>query len=304
MSWILFGKILRDIRWPFLGICVLLTAFEMLWAKITQRVTGELLPAFEKLGISADQIIEKVMDKEFGKFVQSLIGGENIRLYVPHDMLTIGYVHPVVQTIFAIWAVGRASGALAGEMERGTMELLLAQPIPRRTVVLTQLAIDAVTIPILCLCMILGSWIGIHVVGFSEKAYATIQLQDFWGGLVNSASLLFALSGLTMACSACGRSRWRVMAATIAIVLVSFILNVLGQLWSVLRPWRPLSLFYYYQPQPIILKNTWTVSFQTMSEPETIWLTVPMIPILVAIGFLGYGVALWVFCRRDLPAPL
>ena len=40
------------------------------------------------------------------------------------DMLSIGYVHPLVQTIFCVWAVGRASGALAGELDRGTMELL------------------------------------------------------------------------------------------------------------------------------------------------------------------------------------
>ena len=48
------------------------------------------------------------------------------------DMLSIGYVHPLVQIIFCIWAVGRASGAVAGELDRGTMELLLAQPLSRR----------------------------------------------------------------------------------------------------------------------------------------------------------------------------
>ena len=303
MLWILFRKILRDLRWPFLGIAVLLTAFEMLWAKITQRITQELLPAFANLGVSADLIIEKVMDKDFGKFVQSLIGGENIRLHVPNDMLTIGYVHPVVQTIFAIWTVGRASGALAGEMERGTMELLLAQPLRRRTVILAHLAVDLVTIPALCLCMILGTWLGVHVVGFSDEAFATLQLHQFWGGLVNSAALLFALSGITLALSALGRSRWRVMAVAIAVVLVSFIVNVLGQLWSVLRPWRPLSLFYYYQPQPIILKNVWTVNF--LSVNETVWIAgVPVIPVLLILGVVGYVTALGVFCRRDLPAPL
>lgn len=304
MSFILFRKILRDLRWPFLGIGVLLAAFEMLWAKITQRITEELLPEFAKLGVPAEVIIDKVMNKNFGKFVQALIGGENIRLYEPNDMLTVGYVHPVVQTIFAIWALGRASGALAGEMERGTMELLLAQPIPRRAVVLSHLAVDAVTIPILCLCMILGSWFGVHLVGFTDEAYAKIQLHHFWVGLVNSASLLFALSGMTMAFSAIGRSRWRVMASAIAVVLVLFILNVLSQLWSALGPWRPLSLFYYYQPQPLILKGIWTVDFPSF-DPLSPWLTgVPAVPVLLTVGALGYGLALRVFCRRDLPAPL
>jgi hypothetical protein len=32
------------------------------------------------------------------------------------DMLSIGYVHPVMQFVFCISAVGRAAGAIAGEI--------------------------------------------------------------------------------------------------------------------------------------------------------------------------------------------
>ena len=39
-----------------------------------------------------------------GKIVQTLIGGESIRLDRAMDMLSIGYVHPLMQTIFCIWA--------------------------------------------------------------------------------------------------------------------------------------------------------------------------------------------------------
>src|SRR5260221_3699560 len=51
----------------------------------------------------------------------------NVRINLDHamDMLSIGYVHPLMQTLFCIWAIGRASGAIAGELDRGTMELLL-----------------------------------------------------------------------------------------------------------------------------------------------------------------------------------
>jgi ABC-2 type transport system permease protein len=70
------------------------------------------------------------------------MGGESIQLDQVMDMLTIGYVHPLTQTILCIWAIGRASGAIAGEIDRGTMELLLAQPVPRSRVVLAHLAVD------------------------------------------------------------------------------------------------------------------------------------------------------------------
>ena len=75
-----------------------------------------------------------------GQIIRTLIGGERIDARTrAMDMLSIGYVHPLMQTIFCIWAIGRAAGAIAGEIDRGTMELLLAQPLRRRGVILAHL---------------------------------------------------------------------------------------------------------------------------------------------------------------------
>ena len=84
----------------------------------------------------APQEIEKVVFDGPGKIMRTLIGGEEITLDRAMDILSIGYVHPLMQTIFCIWAVGRAAGAIAGELDRGTMELLLAQPVRRSRVIL------------------------------------------------------------------------------------------------------------------------------------------------------------------------
>ncbi|HMO37630.1 MAG TPA: hypothetical protein PKA06_16440, partial [Gemmatales bacterium] len=45
MSISLFWKVLRDLRWPWLGAAFLLALFEGFWVKITDRVTNEVLPA-------------------------------------------------------------------------------------------------------------------------------------------------------------------------------------------------------------------------------------------------------------------
>src|ERR1051326_7045111 len=88
------------------------------------------------------------------------MGGESIQIERAMDILSIGYVHPAMLVLFSIWAVGRASGAIAGEIDRGTMELLLAQPMARYRVVLGHLAVDGITIPLLCLSMWAGTWAG------------------------------------------------------------------------------------------------------------------------------------------------
>src|SRR5437588_3121122 len=97
--------------------------------------------------------------------MRTIIGGEMVSLHRAMDMLSIGYVHPLMQTLFCIWAVGRASGAIAGEIDRGTMELLLAQPLARARVVLAHLCVDLLTIPVLCLSLWAGTCLGYLAVG-------------------------------------------------------------------------------------------------------------------------------------------
>jgi ABC-2 type transport system permease protein len=89
----------------------------------------------------------------------------------------------------------------------------------------------------------------------------------------------------------------------VVVTLVQFLINVIGQLWEASAFLRPLTVFYYYQPQRIILLDEWSINLSDawqLSGP----LAVNGIAVLVAVGLAGYGLALWTFCRRDLPAPL
>src|SRR5205807_8433180 len=61
--------------------------------------------------------------------------------------------------------VGRAAGAIAGELDRGTLALLLAQPVARYRVVLAHLCVDLLTIPLLCLSLWAGTWLGAWLIG-------------------------------------------------------------------------------------------------------------------------------------------
>ena len=92
--------------------------------------------------------------------IEKLIGGDRLTIGQGLDSLTIGYVHPLLLTILSVWAIGRASGAIAGEIDRGTMELLLAQPLARWRVLLAHLLVDLLTIPALCLALRAGNALG------------------------------------------------------------------------------------------------------------------------------------------------
>jgi ABC-2 type transport system permease protein len=332
MTFTLIRKLLRDARLGLLVTALILGAFQCLWAKITSRILGDLSPYFTQLASFGGRSISDIQSELFkgpGQIIKTIIGGDRVDLERAMDMLSIGYVHPLVQTILCVWAVGRASGALAGELDRGTMELLLAQPLSRSRLVLAHFCVDLATIPLLCLSLWGGTCLGTWLVGpihpetvpieapagmFSfklgpveykapvvyrpepesaeerDKRLGT-NLAAFGPSLWAVGGLLFAISGYTMWLSACGRSRWRVLGLAVFVTLVQFLINLVGQMWEPLEWLRPCTIFYYYQPQEIILGKSWLA-------------VLPALAVLYGVGAAGYALAWWTFTRRDLPAPL
>jgi beta-exotoxin I transport system permease protein len=320
MTIVLIRKLLRDVRWGLAVIALLLFGFQIFWVKATERVTTQVAPMFQVMARSQNKKIEDVEKQLFrgpGRVMQSVIGGDQLKFEKAQDVLSIGYVHPIIQILFCLWAIGRAAGAIAGEIDRGTMELLLAQPLPRSRVILAHLCVDALLIPALCLSLWGGLWAGIAFVGelkpdigaFKDfplaikevdPALLKMNADAFGPPLVNVAAFLFAVSGLTMWLSAAGRYRSRVIGIAIVLILVQFVMNIVGQIWDNVSFFRPLSLFYYYQPQQIVLHGSWSVPL----EPIGLTAQVPMLAVLAGVGLAGYAMAFRVFQRRDLPAPL
>lgn len=328
MTRALISKLLRDVRLQFCGVALLLAGFQTLWARVTQRITEEIVPALtQHLPLP---MFLNILFKGPGQLVQTLMGGSDIRFDNPLDVLSIGYVHPLMQTILCVWAVGRAAGAIAGEIDRGTMELLLAQPLARFRLILAHLCVDLLLIPVLCLSLWAGTWLGVWTFGqidlttlpaqkteeSSSHGFSLFQPKPppepekfranplaLFPALANVAALVFAVSGYTIALSAAGRFRGKVMGIAVFVTLLQFLVNVIGQMWDAFAYLRPFTVFFYYQPQQIVLQHVWSVDVGQAWQLESSIL-VPVLPVLLGVGILGYGWALWTFCRRDLPAPL
>ncbi|HJZ94066.1 MAG TPA: ABC transporter permease subunit [Gemmataceae bacterium] len=322
MTPVLYLKLLRDVRLPLVAVCLLLAGFGGLWVKVTERVTTQITPLLTtvaQMQHMPGSFFHDIFFRGPGKLIQTFLGGEDVKFVDPQDTLAVGPMHPMVVAILCIWAVGRAAGAIAGEIDRGTMELLLAQPAARKKVILAHLLVDATVIPILCFAFFAGIYVGTEVVGeFTVKPGVYHELKmtppdplpsykvNPWGllpGMWNMVALLFAVSGYTMWISSAGSSRNKVLGLAILITLVQFLVNVFGQLWEGIAFLRPFTVFYYYQPQTINSKGRWT------ADPGLAWtgeslISLPVIAVLVAVGVIGYAMALRTFVRRDIPAPL
>ncbi len=351
----LVRKVLRDVRVGLAVVAFLLGAFQLLWYKIVDRILGELSPFFNQLasaGGLSQQDVENVLFNGPGKIVRTIIGGEQLTMDRAMDLLSVGYVHPLVQTILCVWAVGRAAGAIAGEIDRGTMELLLSQPLARYRLVAAQFIVDLVTIPVLCLSLWAGNYLGVALVGPIKlrptpplprrsaepamkvdlgplvlglkvpgiaaagqatgtaqereeriRARLSVEPAEFGRALFAVGGLLFAISGLTMWLSAGGRFRWRVLGLAVFLTLLQFLVNVIGQLDETFAPLRPLTVFYYYRPQEMVLGKPWAVTLSEWNGGRPLAEVSPL-AVLYGAGAFGYLMALRVFTRRDIPAPL
>jgi ABC-2 type transport system permease protein len=341
MTLTLLRKTLRDLRWPLLVVALLLLLFQFLWAKITDRLCVQVLPVLRRRMDLKE--IEALAFRDTGKLMQIAMGGENIHMENATDMLSVGYVHPLVLTIFCLWAIGRSAGAIVGEVDRGTMELLLGQPVARYKVVLAHLVADVMVIPVLCLSLWVGSFWGTWAFGLLrpeggeapptegqpvevfemvlrgnvEMLYGVKlpepEMSNDWRyakpwvigpGLVNAAAFIFAVTGYTMWLSSLGRFRGRVLGVAVLVTLVQYLANVLGQLVESLAFLRPFTVFYYYQPQEVMLNGNWTLDLGGVWNDGAPLVWVYPVAVLLTVGAVGYGLAFWTFGRRDLPAPL
>lgn len=331
MTLILVRKLLRDSRPALIAVCLLLFFFAAFWVKITQRVTTQIVPMARLISqpFGNAKVLERVFVRGPSKVSQAALGWGEMNFDNPTDFLAIGLLHPIVLVMCLVWGVGRAAGAVAGELDRGTMELLMSQPVPRNRLILAHLIVDAVVLPALCVSFFLGTQFGLWAVGPFVPDYALLDdaakesalIQGLIQriprdptplevrgrgqvlGLANTLALMFAFSGMTLALSSVGRSRWKVVGYAVLAVIVMFVANTIGQLWEPAGFVRPLTLFYYYQPQRVMIDGDWMVDLGkswTVGRP----VPVPAIGVLFAVGALGYAFALRAFGRRDLPAPL
>lgn len=142
--------------------------------------------------------------------------------------------------LLLVYAIGLGSAAVAGEEERGTLDLLLANPLPRWRVVIDKFYAMVVTTFALALCFWLGLVGGALAVGMEigvgRTAAATLS-----AGLL---ALVFGTLALALGCATGKRGLSAGVAGGMAVA--AYFLNAFAPLVEGLMPYRKLSPFYLY----------------------------------------------------------
>ena len=158
------------------------------------------------------------------------------------------------------------------------MDLLLANPVPRRRVVLQKsLAFLLGTIVIG-----IGMWLGAAAGALAVDVDLDLGLVA--QALVSVLLLGLAFGGLALALGALTGRRWLAAGVSLMVAIASFFVNGLGALVDWLEPWRPLSPFYMY----------------IANDPLTNGIDPVHALVLIGWAVAGVIVAVVAFERRDL----
>jgi ABC-2 type transport system permease protein len=103
-----------------------------------------------------------------GAFPEELLNFGSGSLFSLPGAVTLGTQHPMALAMLGIFAVGATATAIAGERQRGTLEVLLARPLSRTTVYLSMLAALLIVVGIVLAALLAGFLTGAATQGVIE----------------------------------------------------------------------------------------------------------------------------------------
>jgi ABC-2 type transport system permease protein len=259
----LFGKTVRDLRGQVLGWGVGIGLMALL--------VIALYPSFKESMADLNALLASYPDSLkafFGDFASmgSLRGWMDVEFF--------SWIPPIL----AVFAVGAGAALVGGEEAKGTMDLLLSYPIRRWRVVAEKFAALVVATMLIMLIILASVLISVLIIG--EDVH--------WGrwslAILNMAPTILVFGAF--ACSVSAVTGRRRLAAGLSAVLVvgSFFLNGLGKTVELLEPYRPLSVFYYYQGAGVVTEGL---------EWGHVGLLLAVVVVLLVVALIG-------FQRRDV----
>jgi ABC-2 type transport system permease protein len=177
--------------------------------------------------------------KDLPEAVRALFAGGELDLTSPVGYLNSQIFALTAPLVLLIFSIAAGAAVVAGEEERGTLDLVLAHPVRRRDYVLQRFVAIALLITTLTVVLLvtvaLGSALVDLEIGFGKLVAASVSV-----GLL---ALLFAAFALAVGAIVPGRTRAIAVAAVVAVA--AWVYDGLAQSVAALEPGRPLSPYYH-----------------------------------------------------------
>ena len=259
----------RTLAWNRTRLLVLLLA-SIGWGILIPVIYVSFSDAFRQM-VNSGTIPENLMSFGSGNFF-SLPGA-----------LTLGLQHPLAIAFVAVFAIETPVAAVAGERERGTLEVLLSRPISRlRHYTVVALAV-LLLLALVVAALLIGEVAGAALVDVMDE----LEIEGLPLVFLNGLLLWSAFGSFSLAASVSFDRAGPALGLSLAYLLVNYFLEILGSLWTDVAWSQEYSLFHHFNPGQVLQGDADPIDF-----------------LILALATLIPGVwAVVVYPRRDLAAP-
>jgi ABC-2 type transport system permease protein len=283
----LFAKAFRDAKLLFACLLALMFFFPWLFVWTSSKVN---LPAFsEFLANALPQKWERLSGVSFSEIA------------TPAGRVALVFVHPLIDLSAIAWAVARGSDCVSGEIGRGSMELLLAQPVSRTAVYSTQALVTILGSATLAIAAWCGTAMGVGTVSMPDQ----VSMAVFVAPAVNLFGLMVCLGGMSALASSWDSQRWRTIGLMGAWYALAVLLKVVGRVAEGWQWANYASFLSAYEPQAMAARpaEAWAVFAYQDGAVVGLGLGGQQL-VLLGLGLVCYAAGAIIFNRREIPAPL
>jgi ABC-2 type transport system permease protein len=259
----------QTLRWNRVRLAVVLVA-AFGWGLLIPIIYSQFSTVFREM-VDSGIIPENLMNFGSGS------------LFTLPGAITLGLQHPLAIAFVGLFAIGSTTGAVAGEREKGTLEVLLARPISRTSLYVTLAVAILILVALVLLALLGGQVVGVMVQGLTGE----LDLGAMPLVLLNGLLLWGAFAAFGLAASVSFDRLGPALGLSLAYLLVNYFLEILGSLWTDVAWSQEYSLFHHFQPGEVLEGKADPLDFLILG-----------VAVLVPVVY-----ALIVFPRRDLAAP-
>jgi hypothetical protein len=278
MNLVLFTRSFRD-SWPLLVACSALTmVFNWLRVWVASQIKVEAFVKFFSESLQVFQALLPVSIEE---------------LAAPLGRVAFSYEEFGLILMMGLWCVTRGTDCLAGRLGAGTMEMLLAQPIRRLTLITSHTWVTLLGVVLITAASWLGVGVGLAMSKFDDPPQWTAVAP----AVANFVCLGVFITGGATLVSALARTRSHAVGIVIGFYVVQLAMMIIGRMSQSFGWLKWATILTAYEPTLL------TIGLHR--DPVAYW---PLFwqynACLLGLGAVMLAASAVSFCHRDVPAPL
>ncbi|MFA5844328.1 MAG: ABC transporter permease subunit [Coriobacteriia bacterium] len=264
MSWTLLRGTLHQRRWGLFWYCVGLATYGGYMAYF--------YPSIAKVDL--DQFL-KAIPSELYRFM----AGSSVSFNTFGGFLATEYTGFMWVLIAGAAIIAYAARTFGGEVEAGTMELLLSMPVSRVSLAFTRI----VGLVVVDAAVVASSFVPIWLVARDQRVEFTPAHLWVLGGV--GFLLMLLLGAFALAVSSVTRGSGVSAGVTGGVVAAMWLMHFLRDVADWADVFEPVNIFKYWDPARLVEKGT--------AAPETWWVLAVSSVVLMAVSVVA-------FSRRDV----